>query len=118
MDWGTLRRSGIGWGTLGEVREGSVTLGEVRDSSGDPRGGLGWVEGHSGRSRTGRGTLGWSRTGRGTFGRFATGRGTLGEVWDGSGDTRGGLGRVVDPMESPGLVERPSGSSTTSNAPQ
>ena len=30
--------------------------------------------------------------------RSRTGRGTLGEVWDGSGDSRGGLGRVLGPL--------------------
>ena len=41
-----------------EVQEGSGTNGEVRDGSLDSRGGPGPVEGPSGRSGTGWGTLG------------------------------------------------------------
>ena len=67
MGRGPLGRSGTGQGiigevldgsgTRGEVLDGSGTLGEVRDGSGDPRGGPKGVEGPSGKSGTGRGTL-------------------------------------------------------------
>ena len=49
--------SGTGRGTHEEVWDGSENLGDVRYVSGDSQGGLGRVEGHSERSRTGRGTL-------------------------------------------------------------
>ena len=62
------------WGTLGEVRDGLGTLPEVQNGSRDPRGGLGWVGGPTGRS--------------------GTRRGTLGEVQDGSEDPPKGLERV------------------------
>ena len=109
-------RSGTGWGTLGKIRDGSVSLKEVLDGSGDPRGGLGRVGGHSWRSGICRGTIGVSGTGCGTLkdfqdgsedpwggpgqfwghsGRCGTGQETL-EVRDGSGDPRGGPGWVED----------------------
>ena len=61
----------------------------------------------SGRSGTGRRTLGEVRDGSrdpvkilgrvvGPLVKFGTGRGTLGEIWEGSGDTPGGRGRVGD----------------------
>ena len=37
--------------------------------------------------------MGWE-----TLGVFLDGCGTLGEVWDGLGDTRGGVGRVGGPL--------------------
>ena len=57
-DGKTLKRSRTCPKTLEEVRDRSQNLGEVRDGSWDPRGGLGPVERHSGRSRTGRRNLG------------------------------------------------------------
>ena len=84
---------------------------EVRDGSGDPRLDPRWVERLSGRTWTGRGTLGEVRKGWGSLeevrdisldrqggpglvtesaGRSGTGRGILKEVWDVLGDPRGG----------------------------
>ena len=42
---------------LGEVRDRLGTLGEVWDGLRDPREGLGRIEGPTGRSETGRGTI-------------------------------------------------------------
>ena len=42
--------------------------------------------------------------GRVSYGRSGTGRGTPLEVRDGSGDSRGGPGRVENPQVGPGLV--------------
>ena len=91
----------MGWETLGEVRRGRGTIGEVwdelraleevRDGSGDPQERPGWVGGPSGRSGTGRETLGEVKdrsrvspvgSGRdgGPSGRCGTGWGSCGEV--------------------------------------
>ena len=62
----------------------------------NPRVGPGWVGGHSGRTRTGRGLLG----------RTGTGRGTLKEVWDRLRDHRGFPGRVGGTSLSFGMGRR------------
>ena len=90
---------------------GRGSLGEVLDGSEDLQGGLGRVDGPSGRFGMGRWTheefkIGWGGPskrpvmGRGTLGEVWDGSATLGEVWDGSGDPRGGPGQVGEPSQS------------------
>ena len=76
---------------------GLETLREVQDGSLDRRGGPGRVGGASGRSGTGRGTLGVVRNSSLDSGVPGTGRRTLGEVRDGLEDLRGGPERFVGP---------------------
>ena len=60
MGWSGIGRETLVevWDGLGRFGTGRETLKEVCDWSGDPRGGPGRVEGHSGRSRAYLGTLG------------------------------------------------------------
>ena len=106
---------GMGQGTLMEVWDELGTLGEVRVVSADPWGGPGPIKGPSGRSETGRVTLGAVRNesmgsleGPGRFGdlrgcsgrvggpsgRFGTDWGSLGVARDALGDPRGGSEQV------------------------
>ena len=90
---GILRDIWDGSGTLGEVLDGSedpwgvleeflFPSEQVRDGLGDPSGGPGMVRGPSGRSGTGKGTLGEYRDG-------------LGDTWRGPGRIKGLSGRFV-----------------------
>ena len=54
-----------------------------------------------------------SGTGWGLLGRSGMVQGTLGEVWDGSGENRAGLERVVDSWVGPVRVGGPTGRSGT-----
>ena len=134
---GPMGKPGKGRGTFGEVRDGSGDSRVGPVEVGDPRGGPGWfgkwrdgsrdprgaprrLGGPSGRSLTGRGTLGevldgsgdpWGGPGR--FVKWWEGRGTLGELRDGLLDPRGGLGLVSDPRRGPKLVRGLSGWSET-----
>ena len=82
----------MGQGTLGEVQDGSEDPQRGPGRVGDPRGGPGRV----GSPRGGQGMVGRST------GRSTTGRGTLGEDRDGSEDPWGGPGWVVGPSERSG----------------
>ena len=91
----------MGCGTLGEVQGLSGGPRRVEGTvQGDPRGGLGWVWGPSGRS----GTVWWTVPG------FCDGSRNLPEVWNGSGGPRGTQGWVGGPSDGrarvKGLSER------------
>ena len=60
-----LLDSWIGPGWVGVPRESLGRVGELRDGMEGPRGDPGWVGGPSGRSKSGRGTLGKVRNGLG-----------------------------------------------------